>query len=148
MKVDIINPQVDRFIFPVAHDVIVLASDRLRFLNLVCDTGHLSFEMSCSFTVQVPAQLDLLRKVTCFKAFNSGALDGEELLPIELLECGTTPAGALDGEELLVVELLEFGTNPAGALEAEVTNPSCKRASSKSAGYDCVNNATVRQGRV
>ena len=33
MKVDIINPQVDRFIFPVAHGVIVLASDRLRFLN-------------------------------------------------------------------------------------------------------------------
>ena len=64
MKVDIINPQVDRFVFPVAHDVIVLASDRLRFLNLGCDTGHLSFEMSCSFTVQVPAQLDLLRKVT------------------------------------------------------------------------------------
>ena len=52
MKVDIINSQVDRFIFPVAHDVIVLASDRLRFLNLVCDTGYLSFEMSCSFTVQ------------------------------------------------------------------------------------------------
>ena len=127
MKADIINSQVDRFIFPVAHDVIVLASDRLRFLNLVCDTGHLSFEMSCSFTVQVPAQLDLLRKVTCFKAFNSGALDGEELF---------------------VVELLEFGTNPAGAFEVEVTNPSCKSASSKSAGYDCVNNATVRQGRV
>ena len=159
MKVDIINPQVDRFIFPVAHDVIVLASDRLRFLNLVCDTGHLSFEMSCSFTVQVPAQLDSLRKVTSIKAYkndfqllpkelDAGAFDGEELLPIELLEFGTTPAGALDGEELLVVELLEFGTNPAGALEAEVTNPSCKRASSKSAGYDRVNNATVRQGRV
>ena len=145
MKVDIINPQVDRFIFPVAHDVIVLSSDRLRFLNLGCDTGRLSFEMSCSFTVQVPAQLDLLRKVTCIKAFkndfqllpkelDSGALDGEELLPIELLECGATPAGALDGEELLVVELLKFGTNPAGAFEVEVTNPSCKRVSSKSAG--------------
>ena len=145
MKVDIINPQVDRFVFPVAHDVIVLASDRLRFLNLGCDTGHLSFEMSCSFTVQVAAQLDLLRKVTSIKAFknvflllpkelDSGALDGEELLPIELLECGTTPAGALDGEELLVVELLEFGTNPAGALEVEVASPSCKRVASKSAG--------------
>ena len=69
MKVDIINPQVDRFFFPVAHDVIVLASDRLRFLNLVCDTGYLSFEMSCSFTVQVPAQLDLLRKVTSINSF-------------------------------------------------------------------------------
>ena len=78
----------------------------------------------------------------------AGALDGEELLPIELLECGTTPAGALDHEELLVVELLEFGTTPAAALEVEVTSPSCKRVASKYAGYDCVNNATVREGRV
>ena len=124
MKVDIINPQVDRFVFPVAHDVIVLASDRLRFLNLGCDTGHLSFEMSCSFTVQVPAQLDLLRKVTCIKAFKNDF----QLLPKEL------DSGALDGEELLVVELLEFGTNPAGALEVEVTSPSCKRVASKFAG--------------
>ena len=140
------NPQVDRFIFPVAHDVIVLSSDRLRFLNLGCDTGHLSFEMSCTFTVQVLSHLDLLRIVTSIKAFkndflllpkelDSGALDGEELLPIELLECGATPAGALDGEELLVVELLKFGTNPAGVLDheellhvqldLEVTSPSC-----------------------
>ena len=70
-KVDIINPQVDRFVFPVAHDVIVLASGRLRFLNLGCDTGHLSFEMSCSFTVQVPAQLDLLRNFTRTKAYKN-----------------------------------------------------------------------------
>ena len=33
-----------------------------RSQNLGCDTGHLSFEMSCSFTVQVQAQLDLLWK--------------------------------------------------------------------------------------
>ena len=72
------------------------------------------------------------------------ALDGEELLPIELLECGTTPAGALDHEELLDVELLECGTTPAGALgheelldvelEVEAVSPSCKRVASKSAG--------------
>ena len=36
-----------------------LASGRL--LNLGGAPGHLSFEMSCSFTVQVLAQLDLLR---------------------------------------------------------------------------------------
>ena len=71
MKVDIINPQVDHFVFPVAHDVIVLASGRLRFLNLGCDTGHLSFEMSCSFTVQVPAQLDLFRTLTRTKAYKN-----------------------------------------------------------------------------
>ena len=34
----------------------------------------------------------------------AGALDGEELLPIEL-QCETTPAGALDHKELLHVEL-------------------------------------------
>ena len=51
--------------------LVVLASGRLRFLNLGCDTGHLSFEMSCTFTVQVLAQLDLLRKVTSIKAFKN-----------------------------------------------------------------------------
>ena len=32
--------------------------------------------------------------------------------------------------------------------EVEVASPSCKRVASKSAGYDCVNNATVPQGRL
>ena len=68
MKVYIIIPQVDHFVFPVVHDVIVLASGRRRFLNWGCGTGHLSFEMSCSFTVQVPAQLDLFRNLTRTKA--------------------------------------------------------------------------------
>ena len=35
------------------------------------------------------------------------------------LECGTTPAGALDVEELWPIELLECGTTPAGALDHE-----------------------------
>merc|ERR1711865_1322697 len=59
MKVDNIKPQVDRFIFPDGHGVIVLASGRL--LNLGCATGHPSFVMSCSFTNQVLAQIDLLK---------------------------------------------------------------------------------------
>ena len=36
----------------------------------------------------------------------------------------------------------------AEKLEVEVASPSCKRVASKSAGYDCVNNATVPQGRL
>merc|ERR1719229_1505822 len=58
IKVENIRPQVDRFIFPDGHAIIVLASGRL--LNLGCATGHTSFVMSCSFTNQVLAQIDLL----------------------------------------------------------------------------------------
>merc|ERR1712217_321159 len=59
IKVENIKPQVDRFVFPDGHGVIVLAADRL--LNLGCATVHPSFVMSCSFTNQVLAQLDLFK---------------------------------------------------------------------------------------
>jgi len=52
-----IKPQVDRFVFPDGHGIIMLAEGRL--LNLGCATGHPSFVMSCSFTNQVVAQLEL-----------------------------------------------------------------------------------------
>mmetsp|Transcript_9201 Transcript_9201/g.18732 ORF Transcript_9201/g.18732 Transcript_9201/m.18732 type:complete len:494 (-) Transcript_9201:3536-5017(-) len=52
-----IKPQVDRFVFPDGHGIIVLAEGRL--LNLGCATGHPSFVMSCSFTNQVMAQMEL-----------------------------------------------------------------------------------------
>lgn len=52
-----IKPQVDRWEFPDGHGVIILAEGRL--LNLGCATGHPSFVMSCSFTNQVIAQIDL-----------------------------------------------------------------------------------------
>ena len=52
LNTPLITPlQVDRFIFPDGHGVIVLAEGRL--LNLGCATGHPSFVMSCSFTNQV-----------------------------------------------------------------------------------------------
>merc|ERR1712224_179685 len=60
IKVENIKPQVDRFEFPDGHGVIVLASGRL--LNLGCATGHPSFVMSCSFTNQTLAQLDLWKE--------------------------------------------------------------------------------------
>jgi len=55
-----IKPQVDRWIFPDGHGIIILAEGRL--LNLGCATGHPSFVMSCSFTNQVVAQLELWKE--------------------------------------------------------------------------------------
>jgi adenosylhomocysteinase len=60
IKCDNIKPQVDRFIFPDGKGIIVLASGRL--LNLGCATGHPSFVMSCSFTNQTLAQLELWKE--------------------------------------------------------------------------------------
>jgi len=52
-----IKPQVDEFLFPDGHSVILLAEGRL--MNLGCATGHPSFVMSCSFSNQVVAQIEL-----------------------------------------------------------------------------------------
>jgi len=52
-----IKDQVDRYEFPDGHGIIVLAQGRL--LNLGCATGHPSFVMSCSFSNQVLAQIEL-----------------------------------------------------------------------------------------
>ena len=52
-----IKPQVDEFVFPDGHSVIMLSEGRL--LNLGNATGHPSFVMSASFSNQVLAQIDL-----------------------------------------------------------------------------------------
>merc|ERR1711886_14982 len=80
IKVENIKPQVDRFEFPDGHGIIVLASGRL--LNLGCATGHPSFVMSCSFTNQTLAQLEL------WKERDSGKYKTDKvyLLPKELDE--------------------------------------------------------------
>jgi adenosylhomocysteinase len=52
-----IKPQVDEWVFPDGHSIIVLSEGRL--LNLGNATGHPSFVMSNSFTNQVIAQLEL-----------------------------------------------------------------------------------------
>ena len=52
-----IKPEVDRWIFPDGHGVIILSEGRL--MNLGNATGHPSFVMSASFTNQVLAQLEL-----------------------------------------------------------------------------------------
>jgi adenosylhomocysteinase len=55
-----IKPQVDKWVFPDGHAVIILAEGRL--LNLGCATGHPSFVMSNSFTNQTMAQIELYTK--------------------------------------------------------------------------------------
>jgi adenosylhomocysteinase len=55
-----IKPQVDEYVFPDGHSIIMLAEGRL--LNLGCATGHPSFVMSCSFSNQVVAQIELFTK--------------------------------------------------------------------------------------
>jgi len=80
IKVENIKPQVDRFLFPDGHGVIVLAAGRL--LNLGCATGHPSFVMSCSFTNQVLGQLDLLENWKKGKGYKKDVY----LLPKELDE--------------------------------------------------------------
>merc|ERR1711997_1180817 len=69
IKMENIKPQVDRYVFPDGHGIIVLAAGRL--LNLGCATGHPSFVMSCSFTNQVLAQLDLLKNWKDTKAYKN-----------------------------------------------------------------------------
>jgi len=54
-----IKPQVDRWVFPDGHGVLILAEGRL--LNLGCATGHPSFVMSNSFSNQVIAQIELYK---------------------------------------------------------------------------------------
>jgi adenosylhomocysteinase len=52
-----IKPQVDRFTLKNGRNVILLAEGRL--VNLGCAMGHPSFVMSCSFSNQTLAQIDL-----------------------------------------------------------------------------------------
>ncbi len=52
-----IKPQVDQWVFPDGHAILVLSEGRL--LNLGNATGHPSFVMSASFTNQTIAQIEL-----------------------------------------------------------------------------------------
>ncbi len=55
-----VKPQVDEWVFPDGHAIIVLSEGRL--LNLGNATGHPSFVMSNSFTNQTIAQIELYSK--------------------------------------------------------------------------------------
>ncbi|MEZ5218020.1 MAG: adenosylhomocysteinase, partial [Ilumatobacteraceae bacterium] len=56
---DQLKPGTDLWTFEDGHSIIVLAEGRL--VNLGCATGHPSFVMSCSFSNQVIAQMELFQ---------------------------------------------------------------------------------------
>ena len=58
---DELKPGTDLWTFPDGHAVIILAEGRL--VNLGCATGHPSFVMSCSFSNQVIAQIEMFNNL-------------------------------------------------------------------------------------
>ena len=74
MKVDNVKPHVGRFVFPDVYGVFVLASGRLL--------SHPSCVVSCFFTHQVIARVDLLKNCRETKAYKNDVY----LLPKELLD--------------------------------------------------------------
>jgi adenosylhomocysteinase len=57
---DTVKPQVDRYLMKNGRHIILLAEGRL--VNLGCAMGHPSFVMSCSFSNQTLAQIELWTK--------------------------------------------------------------------------------------
>jgi adenosylhomocysteinase len=60
-----VKPQVDKWVFPDGHAVIILSEGRL--LNLGNATGHPSFVMSNSFTNQTMAQMELFNNASHYE---------------------------------------------------------------------------------
>jgi adenosylhomocysteinase len=83
-----IKPQVDQYLFPDGHSVIVLAEGRL--VNLGCATGHPSFVMSNSFTNQVLAQIDLWQKKYQVGVYTLSKKLDEEVARLHLDKLGVT----------------------------------------------------------
>jgi adenosylhomocysteinase len=107
-----IKPQVDRFVFPDGHGIIVLAMGRL--LNLGCATGHPSFVMSSSFTNQTLAQIELYTK----RNTNEYERGKVYILPKHLDEkVARLHLGSLG------VELTELSTDQADYIGVPVSGP-------------------------
>jgi len=104
-----IKPQVDEWIFPDGHSIIMLSEGRL--LNLGNATGHPSFVMSNSFTNQVLAQIELFTKIDEYEL-------GVHVLPKQLDE--KVARLHLDA---LGVKLTELSKTQADYLGVDVNGP-------------------------
>jgi len=104
-----IKPQVDRYKLSNGKHIILLASGRL--VNLGCAMGHPSFVMSCSFSNQVLAQIDLWT--------NPGKYDvGVHMLPKTLDE-----EVAASHLEALQVKLTKLSKDQSSYLDIPVEGP-------------------------
>ena len=81
-----IKPQVDKYIFPDGHSVLLLADGRL--VNLGCATGHPSFVMSNSFTNQTLAQIELFTKDYAVDVYRLPKHLDEEVARLHLEQLG------------------------------------------------------------
>ena len=110
---DELKPGTDVWRFDDGHQVIVLAEGRL--VNLGCATGHPSFVMSCSFSNQVIAQMELFANTERYPT-------GVYVLPKHLDEkVAELHLGAL-GVKLtkLTDEQADYlGINPSGPFKPE-----------------------------
>ncbi len=106
---DELKPGTDLWTFPDGHAVIVLAEGRL--VNLGCATGHPSFVMSCSFSNQVIAQIELFNHPENYPG-------GVYVLPKRLDE--KVAALHLDA---LGVKLTKLTDEQAGTLGVEPSGP-------------------------
>lgn len=106
-----IKPQVDQYIFPEGHSIILLAEGRL--VNLGCATGHPSFVMSNSFTNQVMAQMELAQKDHDRKVYRLPKELDEEVARLHLEKLGArlTKLSQEQGDYI--------GRNPEGPFKSE-----------------------------
>ena len=81
-----IKPQVDKYIFPDGHSILLLADGRL--VNLGCATGHPSFVMSNSFTNQTLAQIELYTKKYEIDVYRLPKHLDEEVARLHLAQLG------------------------------------------------------------
>ncbi len=86
IKHEPIKPQVDRYVFPDGHAILLLAEGRL--VNLGCATGHPSFVMSTSFTNQVLAQLELWKNTYKIGVYRLPKQLDEEVARLHLPKLG------------------------------------------------------------
>ncbi|HPN40198.1 MAG TPA: adenosylhomocysteinase [Candidatus Cloacimonadota bacterium] len=81
-----IKPQVDRIMLPNERSIILLSEGRL--VNLGNATGHPSFVMSCSFTNQVLAQMDLWQNAHAIGVYTLPKELDEEVARLHLEKLG------------------------------------------------------------
>lgn len=81
-----IKPQVDKFVFPDGHSIILLSRGRL--VNLGNATGHPSFVMSASFTNQALAQMELWKQDYEVGVFTLPKILDEEVARLHLGKLG------------------------------------------------------------
>ena len=110
---DELKPGTDLWSFPDGHAIIVLAEGRL--VNLGCATGHPSFVMSCSFSNQVIAQMELFANTAKYPL-------GVYVLPKHLDEkVASLHLGALGAvlTKLTDEQVDYLGISPSGPFKAE-----------------------------